>query len=236
LDCAFWDLEAKREGVRVWELIGLNEPKGLVTAYTLSIDSPDAMYRKAVENADRPLLKIKLGGEGDLERLAAVRQGAPDSEIIIDANEGWDLKKYVEMTRQLTSLGVTVVEQPLPAGVDSHLREIEHSLCICADEACHDRNSLKEITGKYDMVNIKLDKTGGLTEALELKRQAQAQGLKIMVGCMLGSSLAIAPAVVLAHDVEIVDLDGPLLLATDHAMPISYNRSKLQAPSAHLWG
>ena len=236
LDCAFWDHAAKRAGKRVWELLGLPAPSPEITAYTLSLDTPDAMERQAAQNAHRPLLKIKLGTPDDMPRLEAVRRGAPDAPIIVDANEGWTAEVYADLAPHLIRLGVQMVEQPLPAGQDDMLAEIARPLPVCADESCHDRASLPALKGKYDMVNIKLDKTGGLTEALALKRQAIAEGYAVMVGCMVGSSLAMAPATILAQGVAFTDLDGPLLLAEDRDQPLKFDQDGVHAPDPQLWG
>jgi L-alanine-DL-glutamate epimerase-like enolase superfamily enzyme len=236
LDCALWDLEAKRAGKPVHVLAGLAAPEPLTTAYTLSLAEPDVMRRKAAENAGRPLLKLKLGGEGDIARLEAVRQGAPAATIIVDANEGWTTDLYAEIAPHLLKLGVAMVEQPLPAGKDEALAEIERPLPVCADESCHDRASLPGLRGRYDMVNIKLDKTGGLTEALALRQDAIEAGFKVMVGCMVGTSLAMAPAFLVGQDAEIVDLDGPLLLAEDRDPPIRFEGSRMLPPDPALWG
>ncbi|MEX2515503.1 MAG: N-acetyl-D-Glu racemase DgcA, partial [Gammaproteobacteria bacterium] len=195
VDCALWDLEAKTSGKRVWELAGLPEPGPEITAFTLSLDTPERMQAAAARHAHRPLLKIKLGTPDDMPRLEAVRAGAPESQIIVDANEGWSAEVYKELAPHLLRLGVLMVEQPLPAGNDDLLAEIERPLPVCADESCHDRQSLPSLKGRYDMINIKLDKTGGLTEALALREKAITDGYEIMVGCMVGSSLAMAPAV-----------------------------------------
>ena len=236
VDCAFWDLEAKLSGKRVWEIAGVPAPRPVITAYTLSLAAPEEMRAKAAENAHRPLLKIKLGGEGDIERLKAVRAGAPDARIIVDANEGWDAAAYARIAPVVLDLGVEMVEQPLPAGNDGPLAGMERPLPVCADEACHDRASLAAIDGKYDMINIKLDKTGGLTEALALKAEAEAKGLKIMVGCMIGSSLGMAPATLVAQGAALTDLDGPLLLAKDRDHPLTYDADGVHPPAAALWG
>jgi L-alanine-DL-glutamate epimerase-like enolase superfamily enzyme len=236
VDCALWDLAAKAAGLRVWDLLKLPRPAPVITAYTLSLDTPDAMERQARTNAKRPLLKIKLGTPDDMARLEAVRRGAPDAAIIVDANEGWTADIYQDLAPHLIRLGVRMVEQPLPAGHDDMLSEIARPLPVCADESCHDRASLPDLRGKYDMVNIKLDKTGGLTEALALKTQAMAEGYKIMVGCMVGSSLAMAPATLLAQGVAYTDLDGPLLLAQDRATPLTYDVAGVHPPDAALWG
>ena len=236
LDCALWDLRAKLAGKRVWEIAGLARPGPVVTAYSLSLDTPEKMRAKAAENAHRPLLKVKLGGEGDMERIRAVRDGAPDAKIIVDANEGWTQESYGEMAPVLRALGVEMVEQPLPAWDDAALGGMARPLPVCADEACHDTASLAGMKGKYDIVNIKLDKTGGLTEALELKAKAEEMGLGVMVGCMLASSLAMAPAVLVAQGADIVDLDGPLLLAADREHPLKYDSEGVHPPSPELWG
>ncbi|PWK59959.1 N-acetyl-D-Glu racemase DgcA [Roseicyclus mahoneyensis] len=236
VDCALWDLEAKRAITRVWDLAGLPAPGPVITAYTLSLDTPDNMRAAAARHAHRPLLKIKLGTPDDMPRLEAVRAGAPASRIIVDANEGWTAEVYADLAPHLLRLGVEMVEQPLPAGADDMLAEIARPLPVCADESCHDRHSLPGLKGKYDMVNIKLDKTGGLTEALALRELAQAEGYAVMVGCMVGSSLAMAPAVLVAQGVAIVDLDGPLLLAEDRATPLDYDAAGVHPARPELWG
>lgn len=236
LDCALWDHAAKTAGKRVWDLLGVPAPLPEITAYTLSLDTPDAMQKQAAENAFRPLLKIKLGTPDDMARLEAVRRGAPDARIIVDANEGWTAEVYADLAPHLIRLGVQMVEQPLPAGADDMLAEIARPLPVCADESCHDRASLPRLRGKYDMVNIKLDKTGGLTEALDLKSQAIAEGYGVMVGCMVGSSLAMAPATILAQGVAFTDLDGPLLLAEDRSAPLQFDEKGVHPPAADLWG
>jgi len=242
LDCAFWDLEAKRAGRRVWELDayralgGTPEPGPEITAYTLSLDTPDAMRASAAENAHRPLLKIKLGGEGDLDRLRAVRAGAPAARLVIDANEGWDGATYARIAPELVGLGVEMVEQPLPASDDAALAGIDRPVPVCADESAHDRATLSALAGKYDMINIKLDKTGGLTEALALRREAGRAGLAIMIGCMIGSSLAMAPAQLVAQGAAVTDLDAPLLLAEDRDVPMLYDDRGIHPPAAALWG
>ena len=236
LDCALWDLEAKQAGRRVWDLLDLPAPKPEITAYTLSLDTPEAMRAQAAKNADRPLLKIKLGTPDDMPRLEAVRAGAPASRIIVDANEGWSAEVYADLAPHLVRLGVGLVEQPLPAGEDDALIGLARPVPVCADESCHDRDSLPALHGKYDVVNIKLDKTGGLTEALALRDEARRQGYDIMVGCMVGSSLAMAPATLVAQGAPVVDLDGPLLLAEDRAEPLVYDEDGVHPPDAALWG
>ncbi|MEM1233669.1 MAG: N-acetyl-D-Glu racemase DgcA [Pseudomonadota bacterium] len=236
VDCALWDLECKASGRRAWELAGFAPPGPEITAYTLSLDTPEAMEAQARGNAARPLLKIKLGTPDDMPRLEAVRRGAPDAAIIVDANEGWTADVYSELAPHMVRLGVKMVEQPLPASDDAMLGEIARPLPVCADESCHDRRSLPALGGKYDMVNIKLDKTGGLTEALALRDAAQAAGYAIMVGCMVGTSLAMAPAVLIAQGAAVVDLDGPLLLAEDREPPLRYDVAGVHPPDARLWG
>ena len=236
VDCALWDMEAKQAGKRVWELAGLPKPGPEITAYTLSLDTPDAMREQAAKHAFRPLLKIKLGTPDDMVRLEAVRSGAPKSAIIVDANEGWSAEVYIEMAPHLVRLGVKLVEQPLPADQDEALIGMERPVPVCADESCHDCSSLPHLKGKYDIVNIKLDKTGGLTEAIKLKAAAEAEGYGIMVGCMVGSSLAMAPAVLIAQGVAYTDLDGPLLLAEGRDAPLKFDHAGVHPPSAALWG
>ena len=236
VDCALWDLQAKQEGRRVWDILGLPAPAPEITAYTLSLDTPDAMQAQAAKNSFRPLLKIKLGTPDDMPRLEAVRAGAPKSTIIVDANEGWSADVYADLAPHLVRLGVALVEQPLPAGEDDALIGLDRPVPVCADESCHDRSSLPKLKGKYDVVNIKLDKTGGLTEALALKDEAIAQGYKVMVGCMVGSSLAMAPATIVAQGVAFTDLDGPLLLAEDRDTPLEFDAAGVHAPKAALWG
>lgn len=236
VDCALWDLEAKRAGKRAWELAGLEAPGAEITAYTLSLASPEKMRKQAEENAHRPLLKIKLGTPDDMPRLEAVRAGAPDAKIIVDANEGWSAEVYADLAPHLVRLGVALVEQPLPAGEDDALIGMERPVPVCADESCHDRTSLPKLKGKYDVVNIKLDKTGGLTEALKLRDAALAEGYEVMVGCMVGSSLAMAPATLVAQGAVVTDLDGPLLLAEDRDTPLNFDDAGVHPPEAALWG
>lgn len=236
VDCALWDLEAKQSGKAVWELAGLAPPKPEITAYTLSLDTPEAMRAQAAEHAFRPLLKIKLGTPDDMPRLEAVRAGAPDSTIIVDANEGWSAEVYADLAPHLVRLGVALVEQPLPAGEDDALIGMARPVPVCADESCHDRGSLPALKDKYDVVNIKLDKTGGLTEALALREAALREGYDVMVGCMVGSSLAMAPAVLVAQGMPYVDLDGPLLLAEDRDQPLKFDAAGVHPARAGLWG
>ena len=236
LDCALWDLECKTKGLRAWEMTGRAAPGPLTTAYTLSLDTPEAMRAAAARNAGRPLLKLKLGGAGDLDRVAAVREGAPDARIIVDANEGWTPEDYKVLAPELGRLGVAMIEQPLPAAEDEALEHLERPVPVCADEACHDRATLDALAGRYDMVNIKLDKTGGLSEALALRDAARERGFGIMVGCMIATSLSMAPALLVADGAAFVDLDGPLLLAEDRAHGLRYEGALVHPPESALWG
>lgn len=236
LDCAFWDLEAKRGGLRAAELAGLAPLKPLVTAYTLSLDTPEAMARAAAAAAARPLLKLKLGAPGDSRRLAAIRAAAPDARLIVDANEGWAPADLQDLMDVCFATGVELIEQPLPAGKDDVLARIERRVPVCADESVHDRAGLAALADRYDAVNIKLDKAGGLTEALALADAAQGLGFSLMVGCMLASSLAMAPAMLVAQRAQVVDLDGPLLLARDRVPGLTYEGALVYPPEADLWG
>lgn len=236
LDCAMWDLEAKRSGKPAWQLAGLEEPRPLETAYTLSLGTPQEMRSAAEREKARPLLKLKLAGRGDLERVEAVRQAAPAARLIVDANEGWSVDDYGFLAPRLAALGVDLIEQPFPAGEDAVLVGLERPVPVCADESCHDAGTLAALKGLYDAVNIKLDKTGGLTGALALREQARAQGFSVMVGCMVATSLAMAPAMLVAQGAEWVDLDGPLLLARDREAGLKYAGSTVYPPEADLWG
>lgn len=236
LDCAFWDLECKQHQQRIWQRLDLPSPTVLETAYTLSLDTPDRMRHAAIHHASRPLLKLKLADADDLARVAAVREGAPSARLIVDANEGWDAERYLTLVPELAVLGVTMIEQPFPAGKDDVLADLPRPIPVCADESCHDSQSLSALVGRYDMINIKLDKTGGLTEALRLRQYAQEQGLKIMVGCMVSTSLSMAPAFVVAQGAAVADLDGPLLLQRDRTNGLHYNGSEILPPDALLWG
>jgi len=236
LDCAFWDLAAKRAGRPVHALAGLPAPRPRVTAYTLSLDTPEKMAEAAARSASRQLLKVKLGGDGDIERIAAVRAAAPNSELIVDANEGWTTANLAANLAACAAARVALVEQPLPAGQDDALATIARPLPVCADESAHDRASLAALAGKYDAVNIKLDKTGGLTEALAMAADAERLGLQIMAGCMVATSLAMAPAMLVAQRARFVDLDGPLLLARDRDDGLRYRDSTIFPPTPALWG
>ncbi len=236
VDCALWDWEAKRKGTTVAALAGIRDLGPEITAYTLSLDTPEAMEAQAAKNAFRPLLKIKLGTPDDMPRLEAVRRGAPASRIIVDANEGWTAEVYSDLAPHLVRLGVELVEQPLPASEDDALLGLARPLPVCADESCHDRTSLAAMAGKYDFANIKLDKTGGLTEALQLRQAAVDAGFGIMVGCMVGTSLAMAPATLVAQGAAFTDLDGPLLLAEDRDAALKFDDAGVHPPRPELWG
>jgi L-alanine-DL-glutamate epimerase-like enolase superfamily enzyme len=236
LDCALLDLEAKRSGRRIWDWLGRDTPRPCVTAYTISLGSPETMAAAAARAAHRPLLKIKLGGDGDDLRIAAVRKAAPDSELIVDANEAWTEANIEHNLAACAQARVTLVEQPLPAGQDERLERIQRPIAVCADESVHDRASLAGLRERYDAVNIKLDKTGGLTEALTMADAATAQGFDIMVGCMVATSLAMAPAMLLTQQARFVDLDGPLLLKRDRDGGLRYDGSLVYPPDAALWG
>src|SRR5271169_838416 len=232
LDCAFWDIGAKQSGRRAYELAGIAAPKPRVTAYTISLGAPAAMAEAAERAADRPLLKVKLGGRGDGERIAAVRRSAPKAELIVDANEGWDDDNLVQNLAVCAKAGVTLIEQPLPEGRDTALARIKRPIPLCADESVHDRGSLAALAGKYDAINVKLDKTGGFTEALALAAEAERHGFTIMVGCMVATSLAMAPAMLVAQRASVVDLDGPLLLAKDRPEGLRYTGSLAYPPES----
>lgn len=236
IDCALIDLEAKRAGRRAHEILGLAAPGILTTAYTLSLAPVDEMVAKARTNRDKPLLKVKLGGPGDIARLQAIRAARPEARLIVDANEGWSPDVFPEMMHAAAALKVELIEQPVPAGEDERLAGVPRLVPLCADESTHTRDGLDRLASLYDAVNIKLDKAGGLTEALALRDAARAKGLKIMVGCMVATSLAMAPALLLAQGADWVDLDGPLLLARDRTPALSYDGARVHPPAAELWG
>jgi L-alanine-DL-glutamate epimerase-like enolase superfamily enzyme len=236
LDAAFWDIEAKRAFCSVADLAGLGTLKPVTTAYTLSLDTPERMGEAAAAQRQRSLLKLKLTGDGDIERVRAVRQSAPASRLIVDANEAWTARQFAELSPVLAELGVELIEQPLPAGDDDALAELPRPVPVCADESCHVTDDLDRLAGKYDAINIKLDKAGGLTEALALAKAGRERGFGIMVGCMIGTSLAMAPAILLAQQADIVDLDGPLLLAADRNQGLRYDASLVYPPEPKLWG
>jgi len=237
LDCALWDLDAKRSGIRAHVTAGVNRWPPVTTAYTISLDTPEAMAEAAAKAAHRPILKVKFGGPGgDLARIAAIREAVPDAVLIADANEGWTEENIADHLAACAEAGYALVEQPLPADRDEFLRNLSRPVPILADESVHDRPSLDRLVGLYDVINIKLDKTGGLTEALALADAAEAKGFALMIGCMVGSSLAMAPALVLAPRARFVDLDGPLLLAKDREPGLVYEGSIVHPPQPALWG
>lgn len=236
VDCTLWDLEAKQSGLPVWRLAGLPPPQPVEIAFTLSLDTPDRMRAAAAANTHRALLKIKLGTPEDMPRLEAVRQGAPGVRLIVDANEGWTPQVYTDLAPHLLRLGVEMVEQPLPHGDDAMLAEIARPLPVCADESAHDAASLADLVGKYDVVNLKLDKTGGLTEALRARDEARRLGLRVMVGCMIATSLSMAPAILVAQGADWSDLDGPADMAEDRAHPVIYDDRRIHPASPDLWG
>jgi L-alanine-DL-glutamate epimerase-like enolase superfamily enzyme len=236
LDCACVDLEAKRARRPAHQLLGVAPPRPRITAYTISFGPPERMAAAAAAAAARPLLKIKLGGTGDPERIAAIRKAAPAAELIVDANEGWHPSNLAGNIAACAAAGVTLIEQPLPAADDAALARVARTVPICADESVHDRATLGALAGKYDAVNVKLDKAGGLTEALALAADARMRGFEIMVGCMVATSLAIAPALLVAAYARVVDLDGPLLLARDRPDGLRYDGSIVHPASEALWG
>jgi L-alanine-DL-glutamate epimerase-like enolase superfamily enzyme len=235
-DCALWDLQAKRSGQPAAERAGLAPLKPVTTAFTISLGTPDTMAAQAREASAHPLLKLKLGGDGDADRMRAVRDALPDARLIVDANEAWDPGEVQPLLAIAAESGIELVEQPLPVDGDAILAEIAHDVPICADESAHDSATLEQIIDRYDAVNIKLDKTGGLTEALRMSDRARTEGLKIMVGCMVATSLAMAPAMLLAQTADWVDLDGPLLLTRDREPALAYENGDVYPPSPALWG
>ena len=236
LDCALWDLEAKRCGRRAWELAGVTLNSPLTTAYTISLGSPAAMALEAARNRDRPLLKVKLGRRQSLPIVEAVRDAAPDARLIVDVNGAWSIDDLRRLAGPLATLGVELIEQPLPAGEDAALATYHGPVPLCADESCLDTSSLSTLSPGYSYINIKLDKTGGLTEALRLAEAARSRSLGIMVGCMNGTSLAIAPAMVVGALAALCDLDGPLLLERDRTPGLRYENSLLRVPTPDIWG
>ena len=236
VDCALWDHAAKAAGKRVWQLAGLAPPQPVEIAFTVSLDTPERMRAAATRNARRAVLKVKLGTPDDMPRLEAVRQGAPKVRLIVDANEGWTPEVYTDLAPHLLRLGVEMVEQPLPQDADDMLAEIARPLPVCADESAHDAASLAGLVGRYDVVNLKLDKTGGLTEALAARDTARALGFKVMVGCMVASSLAMAPAILLAQGADWSDLDGPTDMAQDRDPPVQYDDRCVHPAPPALWG
>jgi L-alanine-DL-glutamate epimerase-like enolase superfamily enzyme len=237
LDCALWDLEAKRSGKRVWELANVPIVEQVATSFTISLDTPERMADAASAAAKLPILKLKLGGdEPDLARVEAVRAAAPKARLLIDANESWSPRHYQNIVPALSELGVELIEQPFPADADEVLESLDHSIPVCSDESCHTTAALPRLTNRYEVINVKLDKTGGLTEALRLCENARQSGFKLLIGCMVCTSLGIAPARVLASFAEWIDLDGPLLLARDREHGLAYENGRIGLPSRQLWG
>ena len=237
LDCALWDLEAKISGRRAWELANVPMVPEVETSFTISLDTPAAMAAAAEANASAPILKLKLGGDDvDLARVRAVRESAPAPRLLIDANESWSPAHYREIVPALKGLGVELIEQPFPADADEVLETLDHPVPVCADESCHTSGDLPRLTNRYEVLNVKLDKTGGLTEALRLSKRARESGFKLLIGCMVCTSLGIAPARLLAGAADYVDLDGPLLLARDRDRGFAYHDGKIGIPSRDLWG
>ncbi len=237
LDCALWDLEAKISGKRVWELANIPMVHFIETSFTISLDTPAAMAAAAKANANAPILKLKLGGDDvDLARVEAVREAAPAARLLIDANESWSPAHYRNVAPALKGLGVELIEQPFPADVDEVLETLDHPIPVCADESCHTSADLVRLTNRYEMINVKLDKTGGLTEALLLTERARESGFKLLIGCMVCTSLGIAPARLIASTADYVDLDGPFLLARDRDHGLRYQNGRIGIPSRDLWG
>jgi len=237
LDCAFWDLEAKISGKRVSELVNVPMVPAVVTSFTISLDTPEKIAAAAKANTIVPILKLKLGGDDvDLARVEAVHEAAPAARLLIDANESWSPAHYQKIVPALQGIGVELIEQPFPADADEVLETLDHPIPVCADESCHTSADLPRLTNRYEMINVKLDKTGGLTEALRLTERAREDGFKLLIGCMVCTSLGIAPARLLASTADYVDLDGPLLLARDREHGLSYQNGKIDIASRELWG
>jgi L-Ala-D/L-Glu epimerase len=237
LDCALWDLEAKNSGKRVWELANVPIVLEVETSFTISLDTPEKMAAAAAVAAELPILKLKLQGDDlDLARVKGVRESAPAARLLLDANESWSPEHYRKIVPELHELGVELLEQPFPANADEVLENLDHPIPVCADESCHTTADLRRLTNRYDVINVKLDKTGGLTEALRLCDRARDSGFKLLIGCMVCTSLGIAPARLLASNADWVDLDGPLLLAHDRQHALAYTNGRLALPSAQLWG
>jgi L-alanine-DL-glutamate epimerase-like enolase superfamily enzyme len=237
LDCALWDLEAKTSGKRVWELANVPIVPEVETSFTISLDTPEKMAAAAGVAAELPILKLKLQGDDlDLARVKGVHESAPAVRLLLDANESWSPEHYRKIVPELHELGVELIEQPFPADADEALETLDHPIPICADESCHTTADLRRLTNRYEMINLKLDKTGGLTEALRLCERARDSGFKLLIGCMVGTSLGMAPARIVASAADYVDLDGPLLLARDRENTLVYTNGRLALPSAQLWG
>ena len=234
IDCALWDLEAKRSGKSIWELTGIR-PGPTQTVYTVGIDTPQEMARRA-RSLESSIIKVKLDGDSPLQRITAVRAARADAEIVVDVNQGWSFEQLVELAPRFRDLGIAMIEQPLPRGGDGELEQFDSPITLCADESCLDTSEFDQASRRYQMINIKLDKTGGLTEALELARLAQARGIGLMVGNMVGTSLAMAPGYVIAQLCRFVDLDGALFLKRDREHPMTYSNGSVSPPTAELWG
>lgn len=237
LDCALWDLEAKRCGKRAWQLADISTVPEVATSFTISLNTPEKMGQAASAHSAAPILKLKLGGDDlDLARVESVRRAASKARLLVDANESWSSEHYRDVAPKFKRLGVELIEQPFPADADDVLEKLDHPVPVCADESCHTSADLSRLKGRYEVINVKLDKTGGLTEGLHLCEKARANGFKLLIGCMVGTSLGMAPARLLASDADFTDLDGPLLLARDHDHPLQYADGKIGLPSAELWG
>lgn len=236
VDCALWDLEAKTTGQPAWVLAGMAMPRPVITAETIALDAPQSMAAAAARLSDRPLLKIKVAYHDVVERIVAVRAAAPRARLIVDANESWDLELLQRVGEILLALDVKVIEQPLPASQDARLGGYVGVPPLCADESCHTAADLDRLPSAYRMVNVKLDKAGGLTEALRLTAAARVRGLEVMIGCMVATSLGIAPAMLLAGEAHLVDLDGPLWLARDRDPALKFAQGWIYPPDAALWG
>ena len=237
LDCALWDLEVKTCGKRVWELANVPIVPEVRTSFTISLDTPEKMAAAAAVAAELPILKLKLQGDDlDLARVKGVRESAPAARLLLDANESWSPEHYRKIVPELHELGAELIEQPFPANADEVLETLDHPIPVCADESCHTTADLRRLTNRYEMINVKLDKTGGLTEALRLCDRARDSGFKLLIGCMVCTSLGIAPARLLASNADLVDLDGPLLLGRDREHGLAYTNGRLALPSAQLWG
>jgi L-alanine-DL-glutamate epimerase-like enolase superfamily enzyme len=237
LDCALWDLDAKRTGKRVWELANIPIASEVETSFTISLNTPEKMGDAANAHSTAPIFKLKLGGDDlDLARVEAVHHAVPNARLLIDANESWSPEHYRKVAPKLKTLGVELIEQPFPANADEVLEKLDHPVAICADESCHTTTDLPRLKTRYEAINVKLDKTGGLTEALRLCEKARDSGFKLLIGCMVGTSLGMAPARILASNADFTDLDGPLLLSRDREHGLQYDHGKISLPSGELWG
>lgn len=237
VDCALWDLEAKRSGKRAWQIAKIEMKAEVATSFTISLDTADTMGLKAKVHSAAPILKLKLGGDGaDVARVEAVHKEAPNSRLLVDANESWTPEHFRDVAPKLKQLGVELIEQPFPASADDVLEKLDHPIPICADESCHTSADLPRLRSRYEVINVKLDKTGGLTEALNLCARAREAGFKLLIGCMVGTSLGMAPARLLASNADYTDLDGPLLLARDRDHGLRYENGKIGVPASELWG